>query len=149
MDRAEDVWEELATTTHQDHVIAHVIGTTPVGYIVLGDATHVLLDIGFIWKIYSDAEMGLLPHPVAATELDVSDALLTQMKTDIDVLLREEIGGEPLTSFSPLSCRCAITNVQVLSQGDLRKIVLAGEGGNIEIQTSLISDTVRVSEREA
>lgn len=149
MELVEDGWEEIVTSTHQDHVIAHVIGTTAVGYIVLGDAIHVLLDIGFIWKIYSDAEMGLLPHPVAVAELDVSDELLTQIRSDIDMLLREANRGATLTSFSPFTSRCVITSVQVLSQGDLRKIVLAGEVGSVEIQTSLTSEIFRVVEREA
>jgi hypothetical protein len=145
----EDGWEELATTTHQDHVIAHVIGTTSLGYFVLRDAVHLLLDIGFIWKVYADAEMGLLPHPVAVAELDLNDELLAQIKTDIDVLLRDDVGGAPLSSFSPLTVRCVISSVQVLSRGDSRKIVLAGEVGSVEIQTSVTDETVRVTESEA
>lgn len=145
----ENGWEELATTTHQDHVIAHVIGTTALGYIVLGDAIHLLLDIGFIWKIYSDAEMGLLPHPVAVAELDVNDELLVQIKTDIEVLLRDDFGGAPVISFSPLTFRCVISEVQVFTRGDLRKVLLTSEAGSIEIQTSVTSETVCVTECEA
>ena len=145
----EDDWEELATTTHQDHVIAHVIDTTPLGYLVLRDELHLLLDIGFVWKIYSDGEMGLLPHPVAVAEINVNEERLAQIKTDIDVLLRDDIGAVPLNSFSPLASRCVITGVQVFSRGDLRKIMLTGEGGNVEIQTSVASDTIHVTECEA
>ena len=142
----ENGWEELATTTHQDHVIAHVIGTTALGYIVLGDAIHLLLDIGFIWKIYSDAEMGLLPHPVAVSELDANDELLVQIKTDIEVLLRDDLEVAPLIGLSPLTLRCVISEVQVFTRGDLRKVLLTGEAGSIEIQTSVTSEAVRVTE---
>ncbi len=145
----ENDWDELATTTHQDHVIAHVIGTTALGYIVLGDAIHLLLDIGFIWKIYSDAEMGLLPHPVAVAELDANDELLVQLKTDIEVLLRDDIGVAPLMGLSPLTFRCVISEVQVFTHGDLRQVLLTGEAGSIEIQTSVTSETIRVTECEA
>ena len=142
----ENGWEELATTTHQDHVIAHVIGTTVLGYIVVGDAIHLLLDIGFIWKIYSDAEMGLLPHPVAVAELDAKDELLVQIKTDIEGLLRHDLGGAPVIGLSPLTLRCVISEVQVFTGGDLRKVLLTGEAGSIEIQTSVTSEAVRVTE---
>ena len=142
----ENGWEELATTTHQDHVIAHVIGTTVLGYLVLGDAIHLLLDIGFIWKIYSDAEMGLLPHPVAVAELDANDELLVQIKTDIEMLLRDDLEVAPLIGLSPLTFRCAISEVQVSTRGDLRKVLLTGEAGSIEIQTSITSETIRVTE---
>ena len=145
----ENGWEELATTTHQDHVIAHVIGTTALGYIVVGDAIHLLLDIGFIWKIYSDAEMGLLPHPVAVAELDANDELLVQIKTDIEVLLRDDLRVAPLIGLSPLTFRCVISEVQVFTNGDLRKVLLTGEAGSIEIQTSVTSETVLISECEA
>ena len=139
MDRARR-WEELATTTIRTRDCA-VIGTTP--------SIHVLGDVPTWYSIrFADDLLGAgwagsiqLRHGARFSDP------ATQMKTDIDVLLREEIGGEPLTSFSPLTCRCAITNVQLLSHGDLRKIVLAGEGGNVEIQTSLTSDTVRVIEQ--
>lgn len=144
----ENGWEELATTTHQDHVIAHVIGTTALGYIVLGDAIHLLLDIGFIWKIYSDAEMGLLPHPVAVAELDVNDELLDKIKTDIGVLLRDDLDEAPVIGLSPLTFRCVISEVLVFTSGDLRKVLLMGEAGSIEIQTSVTSETVRISECE-
>jgi hypothetical protein len=142
----ENGWEELATTTHQDHVIAHVIGTTALGYIVLGDAIHLLLDIGFIWKIYADAEMGLLPHPVAVAELDVNDGLLVQIKTDIEVLLRDDVDVAPLIGLLPLTLRCVISEVQVFTRGDLRQVLLTGEAGSIEIQTSVTSEVVRVIE---
>ena len=96
-----DEWIEAATTTHQDHVIAHVIGTTVLGYFVLRDAIHLLLDIGFVWKIYVDGEMGLLPHPVAVAELEVDEESLAQLKVDIDLLLN---GGDEsqLKQFIPL-----------------------------------------------
>lgn len=43
----DETWEPAETNTHQDHVIAHVIGSTVLGYLILADAIHLLLDIGF------------------------------------------------------------------------------------------------------
>ena len=104
-------WEEAATTTHQDHVIAHVIETTVLGYFVLQDAIHLLLDIGFIWKIYVDGEMGLLPHPVAVAELELEEELLAQLKLDVDWLLKGHGEAQPLSSFVPLTTRFPIKEV--------------------------------------
>ena len=53
-------WSAKDTTTHQDHVIAHVLGATWLGHFIEDEALYVLLDIGFIWMIYLDGEMGLL-----------------------------------------------------------------------------------------
>ena len=58
-------WVALETSTHQDHVIAHVVGATIRGYLLFDETAYLLLDIGFVWNIYLDGEMGLVPHPVA------------------------------------------------------------------------------------
>ena len=70
-------WTDCETNTHQDGVIAHVIGATILGHFILDETAFLLLDIGFLWNIYLDAEMGLLPHPVAIGEfaqLRIADA---------------------------------------------------------------------------
>src|SRR6185295_12939188 len=64
-------WTELATNKHQDHVIAHVIGATPLGHFIHDETAYLLLDIGFIWNIYLDMEMGLVPQRLALSELGV------------------------------------------------------------------------------
>jgi hypothetical protein len=53
-------WTAIETNTHQDHVIAHVVGATVLGYWVFDETFHVLLDIGFIWSMFVDCEMGLV-----------------------------------------------------------------------------------------
>ena len=141
-----DEWIEAATTTHQDHVIAHVIDTTVLGYFVLGDAIHLLLDIGFVWKIYVDGEMGLLPHPVAVAELEVGEELLAQLKVDIDLLLKGGDELERLTHFVPLTSSWPITEASVFDRDNERKLLLRGETGVIEIQTSMKDDSIQLTE---
>src|SRR5712691_9337752 len=95
MDHNPSDWSSSETTTHQDHVIAHVIGATVLGWIVADEAAHLLLDIGFLWTIYLDGEMNLLPQGVAITELD-SDELTSADKTELAFdaqLLLDEGGG--------------------------------------------------------
>ena len=36
----ETIWSEKDTTTHQDHVIAHVLGATVLGYFILDEALY-------------------------------------------------------------------------------------------------------------
>src|SRR6185436_1537342 len=82
-----DVWTPRQTSTHQDHVIAHVLGATLLGSFVFDEASYILLDIGFVWTMFLDGEMGLLPHPVAVSELELDAARKEQIRTDIDLLL--------------------------------------------------------------
>ena len=63
-------WTAAETNTHQDHVIAHVIGATVLGHFIWDETAYLLLDIGFVWNIYLDMEMGLVPQTVAIRELD-------------------------------------------------------------------------------
>jgi hypothetical protein len=141
-----DGWTEAATTTHQDHVIAHVIGTTALGYFLLRDAIHLLLDIGFVWKIYVDGEMGLLPHPVAVAELEVDDTSRAQLKVEIDLLLKGGDGSQLLSLFVPLTSIWPITEVHVFDLDNERKLVLEGETGIIEIRTSMKDDSIQLTE---
>src|SRR5215208_3241663 len=83
-------WTAAETNTHQDHVIAHVVGTTPLGYFIHDETAYILLDIGFIWNIYLDMEMGLVPHPLAISELEVDENTKTELRSDVDSLIRGE-----------------------------------------------------------
>jgi hypothetical protein len=139
-------WTEAATTTHQDHVIAHVIGATVLGYFSLGEAVHLLLDIGFIWKIYVDGEMGLLPHPVATAELEVEDEALAQIKLEIDLLLRGGVDTSRLARLQPLNVASPITGVEVFVRGDEHELVLECETGVVRVQTSASDDSIQVAE---
>lgn len=141
-----DVWLPAETTTHQDHVIAHVIGTSVLGHFVIQEAVHLLLDIGFIWKIYVDGEMGLLPHPVAVVELGVDEGVRTRIKADIDLLLRDGRSAAPLGRLSAFTVDCLINEVAVFVNGDERRLLLLGEEADLEIETSITSDGFRFTE---
>jgi hypothetical protein len=139
-------WQSMETTTHQDHVIAHVIGTTVLAHIVLHDAVHLLLDIGFIWKIYVEGDMGLLPHPVAVAELEISDDARKRIVADIDLLLRGVRDVSALGSLTPGGADCRIEEVELLESCDRRKLVLHGEAANLELEMSVADDSISVTE---
>jgi hypothetical protein len=140
-------WTEVETSTHQDHVIKHVIGATVLGWVIAGEAAHFLLDMGFLWTIYLDGEMNLLPQGVAVAELegdDVSAADRAELAFDADLLMSEGRGATELKRFVPASVACLIDNVDVQGLDSKRKIIISGERGKISVETAVESGEVKV-----
>jgi len=139
-------WTECETTTHQDHVIAHVLGATVLGWFIAGEAAHLLLDIGFLWTIYLDGEMNLLPQGVAISELDaaeITSADKTALTFDADLLLSEGREASDLKRFTAAPIECLLTTVECFAANSDRRIVIQGEAGRIEVLTLL--ETAEVS----
>ena len=134
-------WAPLATSTHQDHVIAHVIGATIRGYFLFDETAYLLLDIGFVWHIYLDGEMGLVPHPVALRELNVSEDVRREISADVDLLLAER-SGEP-TRMTRID-KAGIQSVEIFVHEPLRRVVIACEGGTMTLETSLETCEVKM-----
>jgi hypothetical protein len=139
-------WTLADTNTHQDHVIAHVIGATVLGYFIFDETAFLLLDIGFIWNIYLDGEMGLLPHPVAIVELEVDDQTKTQLQSEVDAALQQR------TSTIKLLKRFAnstpIQTVEFFVRENSRRLFLTCEQGNIVVETSLETCEVTIRDEE-
>jgi hypothetical protein len=145
-------WSEIETTTHQDHVIKHVIGATVLGWFVAGEAAHLLLDIGFVWTIYLDGEMNLLPQGVAIAELDGDEASAvdkTELSFDADLLLSKGRQAEGLKRFTSASEDCLIEIVEVMALNSQRRIVIHGEAATLNVETSLESGDVSVETQAA
>jgi hypothetical protein len=119
-------WTAAETNTHQDHVIAHVIGATPLGHFIWDETAYLLLDIGFVWNIYLDLEMGLVPQSLAVAELNELRAFVDQASD---------------TSTGP------IESIEVFENGDQRRLVLNCEAGGLVIDTSLKHRWTRISPR--
>jgi hypothetical protein len=148
MDHNSSDWMECETTTHQDHVIAHVLGATVLGWFSAGEAAHLLLDIGFLWTIYLDGEMNLLPQGVAIPELDageLSSADKTELTFDAQLLLSEGREANGLKRFTAAPVECLIQAVDFFAANSERRLVICGEVANIEIETSLETNEVRLS----
>jgi hypothetical protein len=127
-------WTAAETNTHQDHVIAHVVGATPLGHFVWDETAYLLLDIGFVWNIYLDMEMGLLPHSVAIKELEADDAKKSELRSYFDQLLQS--GNK---EASP------IESVELFEDGDMRRLVLNCERQTVVIETSLSHRWTRIN----
>jgi hypothetical protein len=140
-------WTEIETSTHQDHVIKHVIGATVLGWFVGGEATHLLLDIGFVWTVYLDGEMNLLPQGVAISELegdDLTSADRVELALEADRLLSEGREATGLDHFIAAPDECLIQRVEIMAFDSQRRIAVIGEDATINIETSIDTNDVRV-----
>jgi len=136
-------WTLAETNTHQDHVIAHVLGATVEGYFVWDETAYLLLDIGFIWNIYLDGEMGLVPHPVAITELSVTESVKAELRQDVDALLRASENAVLLQmTLSPV--RSALQGVDFSERENSRRLAMTGEDETLVVETSLETREVKV-----
>jgi hypothetical protein len=139
------MWQEAETSTHQDHVIKHVIGATVLGWFVAGEAAHFLLDIGFLWTIYMDGEMNLLPQGVALADLgadEISAFDRSELVSDADLLLSNGRQATGLKCFVGAPGDCLIESVEFLMLNSRRRIVVRGEVA--EIHVDLNPDTAEI-----
>lgn len=111
-------WTAAETNTHQDHVIAHVIGATVLGHFIWDETAYLLLDIGFVWNIYLDMEMGLVPQSLAVRELDELRSFVEELETG---------------TYNPNP----IESVELFENGEERRLVLNCEYRNLVIETSI------------
>ena len=107
-------------------MIAHVIGASVLGYFVLDEALHLLLDIGFVWTIYLDGQMVLLPQTAAFSELEVDAETRSQLGREIELLERDGRGAQGLERLTPAPVDCLITEVSFFASDERRRLVLVG-----------------------
>lgn len=139
-------WRPRETTIHQDHVIAHVIGARMLGHFILDEALYLLLDIGFVWTIFLDGEMGLMPHPVAVNELEIAGPLREQIKADIDLLLSGNVSQAGLKQLIQTHIESQITEVSFFESGEERRLIITGEEASLTVETSLTTAEIQVYE---
>ncbi len=142
-------WRPQETSKHQDHVIAHVLGATVLGYFVADETLHLLLDMGFIWTIYADGEMGLAPEFVAIDELEETEEERGALRAEAQRLRDEGRAASHLTRLTGAPVECLIEEVEFLARGEERRLMLRGAEANLIIESSLANGTFRVCGAEA
>src|SRR5436190_2804987 len=133
------IWTELETSTYQDHVIKHLLGATVLGWVVIEDAVHFLLDVGLLWTIYVNSEMSLMAQAVAIQDLEsdeVNGSEIEQLAADAQILIDEGSEATGLTRFTAAPVVCTITAVDLFAFDARRRIVITGERAEIKIETS-------------
>src|SRR5918911_1760945 len=137
-------WSPLETSKHQDHIIAHVIGATALGYVEFDQAAQILLDIGFIWTIYVDGEMGLLTQSLAINELDTDANPRAELLADVNSLHEEGVNADSLARLTPAPVGCLITEVSFYAHDDRRRVLITGEQGSLVVETQLQTGEIDV-----
>lgn len=140
-----NLWTEIETTTHQDHVIAHVIGATVFGTLIWDETCYLLLDIGFVWNVYLDGEMGLVPYPVMSNELEVDETFRHELKADIDSLMNPG-KAHSFLRMTPVSLKTPLVAVTLQRNMDSLRAVLFCDSGRLIVETSIATREVTVME---
>jgi len=138
-------WELRDTGKHQDHVIAHVLGATVLGYFEFDQAAHLILDIGFIWTIFIDGGMGLVPQTMAISELELSGDARAQLRDDLQALDKDGCDAQGLTRVTPAPPGCLITEVSFYERESKRRLLITGEDASIEIVASLLTGEIHLA----
>jgi hypothetical protein len=143
-----DGWRPGETGTHQDHVIAHVVGATVLGYFEADDALHLSLDIGFIWTIFPDAEMGLVPQSLALRELNVGEDERARLVSELGRLHEGDDAGT-FAHITPAPAGCLIEEVRLLVKDEMRRLVIQGETAMLVVEASTLTGEMSVRQLSA
>lgn len=138
-------WELHDTSRHQDHVIAHVIGTTVLGYFEVDQSAHLVLDIGFIWTIFLDGEMGLVPQTMAISELDVDADVKAELRAEVQALHDDSFEAVELARLTAVPAGCLITEVSFYARESNRRLLIKGEEASLAIVTSLLTGEIHIA----
>jgi hypothetical protein len=135
-------WLPLASSRYQDHVIAHILGATALGFFIVDDAAYVLLDIGLIWTVYTSGEMALMPQAVVINDLEVEESVKAELMADCERLH----GGQPesLARMSVMPAECLILDVKIYAQGARRLVLLGCEQSGVAIEGLPETGEIRV-----
>jgi hypothetical protein len=136
-------WQEISTTTHQDHVIAHVLGAKILAYFTYDETLYLVLDMGFIWIIYLDCQMVLLPGSVGFREIDVDAQIKATLLEELDRVY----SGEALSLLTPLRSECVLREARIMAREEERRLLLLSDEGGWEVLTSLREGKITVTER--
>jgi hypothetical protein len=139
-------WVEAETSKHRDHVVAHVVGATVFGYFVHTGALHLLLDIGFFWIVYLDAEMGLVSESLAISELEAETDFRARVAADADALRSNGVDAGALVVMRAAPAGCLIEEVTLSECGARRRLFVRGEASSLVVETSIDTGEIIVKE---
>ena len=137
-------WSPLETGRHQDHIIAHVLGATALGYFEFDQAAHLLLDIGFFWTIFIDGEMALVLQSLAVKEFELEADVRAALSEDIQSLQSGVSDVESLSYLAPAPAGSLIKEVRIYARGESRRILITCEEARLEIIGSLATSEIQI-----
>jgi hypothetical protein len=126
--------------------VAHVLGATVLGYFEADDALHLSLDIGFIWTIFPDAEMGLLPESFALRELNISDAERARLAEDLRRLHDGDADAATFSRLTPAPAGCLVEEVRLLAKDEMLRLEIQGETAALVVEASTLTGEMSVGQ---
>jgi hypothetical protein len=106
------------------------------------------LDIGFLWTIYLDGAMNLLPQGVAIPELDADElngADKATLAFDAELLLNQGREATGLKRFTAAPIECLIEAVDIQDSNSRRRVLIQGEMENLNVESSIDAGEISVS----
>src|ERR1041384_5999017 len=137
-------WMPLETSTYQDHVIAHVLGATALGYFAHDQAAHFLLDIGFFWTIYADGEMALVLQSLAIKGFEMTEEIRTDLSADVQSLHQDLCDNTSLLRMKLAPAGALIKEVSIYGLEERRRILIECEKLKLVVQSSLSTGEVQI-----
>ena len=141
-------WTRAETGTYEDHVVAHVLGATALGYFVADEAAHFVLDIGFVWTILLDGRMSLALERLALAALDVAEDERAALSGEVDALYEANTAA-PLTRVTVAPEGCLIEEVECYTGATGRRLLIVCERARISVETVLATGAVMVNAEPA
>jgi hypothetical protein len=120
-----------------------------LGYFKADDALHLSLDIGFIWTIFADTEMGLVPESLALKELNVNEAERARLFDELRQLHEEDADAATLAHVTPAPAGCLVEEVRLLANDELRRLEIRGEMFALVVYASPITGEMSIEELRA
>lgn len=137
-------WSPLETNRHQDHIIAHVLGATALGYFEFDQAAHLLLDIGFFWTIFVDGEMALVLQSLALREFELTEEVKSDLSADVQSLHNGQTRQAQLLRMKKAPPGALIQEVVIYAREESRRILIEGERAQLVVEGSLQTGEIRV-----
>jgi hypothetical protein len=130
-------WEPVETESFQDHVIAHTIGATVLGYFEADEALHLILDIGLVWTIYLDTGMALLPFAVAISDLQIEQSIKDDLLRETRLLLDNSLDAAESSRVLQPAVECSISAVAIQKLECRHRVSIVGEESSLTVESSI------------
>jgi len=137
-------WSQLETDSYQDHVIAHVLGATALGYFEYDQAAHILLDIGFVWTIYVDGQMALVLQSLAINDFGFDEGDRARMFDDVQSLQSDVGNNNQLSRLVRAPANSLIKEVGIYSDGERRLILITCDESRLVITGSPATGEIQI-----
>lgn len=136
-------------TKHQEHVIAHVLGCTILGFYQQLGQIHLLLDLPLLWSVDADGAMELAPDEEGIEGMPESPDVIQGLLAEAYHLRHQSPDADSLMYFQEAPEISLISDVTLYQHPNGVKtdklLVVRGEDGGFEIDLLGSSQIVEIN----